>query len=379
MFTWRNAMNTPQRRIIAGAGVLGMLAAVGYWKHDAAARTLRGHGPSGDAADAKSVQAQLFEVRKDRLPDVIEGLIGTIKGNTIELTFNGQEERLASSHVQIGQRIRKGDVLFELDHLRSAARKSQAEANVARARELKSAGGATQHDVNEAQAALSLAQKDYDDTFIYAPQNGFVSQINRQPGETVARNEVIGVLVSSNEKFTMETGVVEGQLEQVSAGQKAVVEIEAFGHAPITGRVQGVSREVTTTGRTGTVIVALPSAIQSKLRPGMSARCKIYVFDEKTYPVPRTAYDAQKGGLYKVGEDHKAHFVTATLGHVTRDYYEMKDGLQDGDKIINDLVASPVDENTEVAFAGEPLRYKNPEETGQQATAGQQAAGNGQQ
>ena len=52
-------MNTPQRRIIAGAGVLGLLAAVGYWKHDAAARTLRGRGTPGDAAEAKSVHGSI--------------------------------------------------------------------------------------------------------------------------------------------------------------------------------------------------------------------------------------------------------------------------------------------------------------------------------
>jgi multidrug efflux pump subunit AcrA (membrane-fusion protein) len=307
------------------------------------------------------VQAQLFEVHKDRFPDVIEGLIGTIKGNTIELTFNGQEERLAFSRVQLGQHVRKGDVLFELDHLRSGARKEQAQANLERAQELQSAGGATQRDVAEAQATLNLAQKDYDDTFIYAPQSGFMSEINRQPGETVTRNEVIGVLIASNNRFTMETGVIEGQLDQVSQGQKAIVEIEAFGHATVEGRVQGVSREVTTTGRTGTVIISLPDEIQAKLRPGMSARCRIYVFDEKTYPIPRTAYDADKKGLFVVAGDGHAHFVKAELGHATRDYYEMKEGLHEGDRIVNDLAANPVEENAVVASAGDPARYKNPE------------------
>jgi RND family efflux transporter MFP subunit len=342
---------------------MALLIAVGYWKHASASKGFAGKSPSGAAQDRgdKSVEAQLFEVRKDRLPDAIDGLIGTIKGNTIELTFNGQEERLTAVHVEVGQRVKKGEVLFELDHLRSASRKSQAESSLARAKELQEVGGDTQHDVDEAQAVFNLAEKDYDDTFIYAPQSGIVSQINRQLGESVNRSDVVAVLVSSNENFYLETGVIEGQIEQVREGQRAVVEIEAFGSAPLEGRVRGVSSEVTTTGRTGTVLVSLPSEVQSKLRPGMSARCKIYVFDEQTYAIPRTAYDAEKQGLFVVGQDKKAHFLKVALGHVTRDYYEIKEGLHDGDRIVNDLTAAPMEENAEVVSVGDAVHYKNPE------------------
>jgi RND family efflux transporter MFP subunit len=353
-------MKSRQRRIIIGSLILSLIIALGYWRHASAAKSLSVRGAETGDASARSMQAQLFEVRKDRMTDTIDGLVGTIKGNTIELTFNGQEERMIAARARIGQRVRKGDILFELDHIRSQSRKSQAQANAERAKELQSVGGATQRDVDEAQASLNMAQKDFDDTFIYAPEDGFVSQINRQPGETITRNEIVAVLVGTHDRLAMETGVIEGQLDQVNAGQKVLVNVEALGPTPITGIVQGVSREVTTTGRTGTVIVALPGEVQGKLRPGMSARCKIFVYDQSTLEIPRTAYDADKKGLFVVGDDRKAHFVSVTLGHVTRESYEVTDGLHEGDRIVSDLIANPVDEKMEIVASGEMLHAHTP-------------------
>jgi len=100
---------TTRQRLISGAGAsAALLIAVGFWRYACASKGLSPQKASvmEKAHGAKSVEAQLFEVRKSRLPDAINGLIGTIKGNTIELTFNGQEERLAAAHVQVGQRVK---------------------------------------------------------------------------------------------------------------------------------------------------------------------------------------------------------------------------------------------------------------------------------
>jgi len=58
----------------------------------------------------------------------IDGLIGTVKGDTLELTFGGQqEEKIIAVHADVGQAVQRGKLLFELDHVRSRARMKQAE------------------------------------------------------------------------------------------------------------------------------------------------------------------------------------------------------------------------------------------------------------
>ena len=309
------------------------------------------------AANPAATQVPLFLVEKKPFTDSIAGLVGTIKGNTIEMTF-GQEERLIAARVDVGQRVKAGQVLFELDHTRAAARKSQAESALIRAKELLDAGGATTYDVSDAQAAFDLANKDYQDTFIYAPVSGHISQVNKQVGETVGRTDIMAVLVASKGRLVLETGIVESQLGSVMEGQKALIEVEAFPGTKIEGEVVGVSREVTTTGRTGLVLVGIPVDVQKNLRPGLSARCEIVTYNVPSLVIPRQAYDAEKKSVVIVGKDGKTATVPVEIGHVTRDYYEVVKGLSEGDTIVSDLVTHQVEQGTMVASAGDFERFE---------------------
>jgi len=314
-------------------------------------------GPASGVAGGPEVQdVGVFEVKKTTFTDVIDGLIGTVKGGAIELTYGGTEEQLTAVHVKLGQNVKKGTLLFELNHARVQARKAQAEVAYDRARKLEEAGGSTHQDVKEAQAALDIALQDWEDTFVRAPKGGIVSEIKKQVGETVGRGEALGVIVSKEDKLMLETGVIEGHLDRVAAGQVAVAEVEALGGQPIQGEVIGVSREVSTTGRTGTVQISLPGKVQEKLRPGLSARCRIEAFNGQALVIPRQAYDPEKGGVYKVVGD-KAVFQKMELGYVTADWYEAADNLADGDRIVRDLIINPVEDGAAVKASAEPVTY----------------------
>jgi len=355
-----------KRLITTGAILIGVIAIVFLVRLSQATKmtnkqavSLQEGMPVGGAAlNPASIQAPLFLVEKKPFVDSVQGLVGTIKGNTIEMTFNGQEERLKEIRAEIGQRVKQGQVLFELDHTRTAARKSQAESALIRSQELLDAGGATIHDLNDAKAAYDLAYKDYEDTFIYAPTNGFISQINKEVGETVGRTDVMAVLVASEGRLVLETGVVESQLGSVTEGQKAIIEVEAYPGKKIEGKVVGVAREVTTTGRTGLVLVGIPVSIQKKLRPGLSARCEIITYNIPALVIPREAYDADKKTVVVVGQDGKAVATPVVIGHVTRNYYEVVEGLKEGDNIVADLVTHPVETGTLLASAGELKHYE---------------------
>jgi RND family efflux transporter MFP subunit len=318
-------------------------------------------GPSalenGMLARENSPQAvAAFQVEKTTFTDHLRDLIGTIKGDTVELAFGGQEEPLMAIHVRVGQVVTKGRLLFELDHTRAKARQDQADVAYERAKKFQEAGAATAGDVQEARSAFDIAHRDYEDTFIHAPKSGTVSSIQKQVGETVARNDVIGVLVSNQDELKLETGVIEAHLDRVAQGQKAVVEIEALGDQEFPGEVQGVSREVTTTGRMGTVIISLPRSLQAKLRPGQSARCRIAIFEAVTFVIPIKAYDATEKGVYVI-KNSSATFQLVTLGHATPQAYEVITGLSDGDLVIRDLLINPVKNGDAVTVEGETKLY----------------------
>jgi RND family efflux transporter MFP subunit len=348
----------PSSKQIAAIAVAVVLAggAAFLWARRPAGREKAG-GPAGAAAgQAGTPSVKLYQVEKSSFTDVVGGLVGTIKGDTIELAYSGPEEQLIAVHVRVGQPVKRGSLLFELDHARSGARKSQAEVAYQRMSQLRAAGGATAQDVKEAKAAYDIATKDYTDTYVRSPKNGTVSDVNKQVGETVSRNEVLGVVVSNEDRLVMETGVVEGQIEKIVRGQKALVEVEALGREVIEGTVLGVSREVSTTGRTGTVHIALPDDVQKKLRPGLSARARIVTYSNETLVIPFQAFDAEshKAFVYENGE---ARPRTLDLGHVTHDFYEVVSGLALGDRVVKDLVANPVKEGDKISPDGDDDTY----------------------
>ena len=121
------------RKWIAAAAALLALTAGAYLfvrnRHAGAMAEGGGKGAGGlsGAAGEENTQAKVFAVEKVRFSDAIEGLIGTVRGETIELTFGGVEENISAAHVQVGQTVKKGEMLFELDYIRAEARKSQSE------------------------------------------------------------------------------------------------------------------------------------------------------------------------------------------------------------------------------------------------------------
>jgi RND family efflux transporter MFP subunit len=241
--------------------------------------------------------------------------------------------------------------------LRAESRKDSAEVAYDRAKALHKAGASTTMDLKEAKSAYDIALRDYQDTFIRAPKDGYVSEISRQVGETVGRDksEPIGTLVSSQDKLYLETGVIEGQLDRVKTDQPVLVTIDALGFVDVRGRVAGVSREVTTTGRTGTVLVGLPAQVQTKLRPGLSARCKILTFDGEALLIPRQAYEMEPSRVFVV-KDNKVIETKVEIGYRAPEFYEVVKGLNPGDQIVRDLIINPVENGATVSVTGEPER-----------------------
>ena len=316
----------------------------------------------GGSAAPEPQNVTAFAVERATFTDAIDGLVGTVKGDTIELTYYGLEEPLIAIHVKVGQRVKKGDLLFELDHLRAESRKDQAEVAYQRAKQMYEAGASTVMDLKEAKSTYDIAKRDYDDTFVRAPKDGYISEIGRQVGEMVGREKAdpIGILVSSQDKLFLETGVIEGQLDRVRQGQRVQVDIDSLGLTSVNGNVAGVSREVTTTGRTGTVLVGLPAAVQAKLRPGLSAKCRILTFDGDALVIPRQAYNKEKEAVFVIREG-KAVLTHVTLGYLAPDYYEVKEGLKAGDEIVRDLIINPVENGAPVTVTGSPEKYASPQ------------------
>ncbi len=319
-------------------------------------------GVTASAINKPSAQTQksvkLFAVERSSFSENIEGLMGTVKGETLELSFGSQEEKIKAIRVQVGQMVKRGTLLMESDHTRAAARLEQAKINWSRAKALARVGAATSLEAREARSVYKSARKDFEETFIYAPKSGYVSAINKEVGETAGHGDAVIVLVSAESLFYVETGVTEDWIDRVQEGQGAYVSIDALGDKEVQAMVSGISRELTVTGRAASVRLLLPDYLRSRLRPGMSVQCRIRIFhDPEALVVPKEAYSAEAQGVY-VENQGIVSLRKVVLGHAKQNYYQVAQGLNEGERIVANIVSHPVATGESIVVEGEAEKYQ---------------------
>ena len=151
--------------------------------------------------------------------------------------------------------------------------------------------GGLQAAVENAQAALKLAQIDLANTVIRAPQDGQVSELGVRLGQYVTAGSQLLFLVP--QKVWVVANYKEGQTARIAPGQPATVTVDALGGAELKGRVTqlapaagsefAVIRPDNATGNFVKVPQRIAVRIEidpgqdmaRRLRPGMSVEARI--------------------------------------------------------------------------------------------------------
>jgi len=156
--------------------------------------------------------------------------------------------------------------------------------------------GTLEAAVEQAQAAVHLAEIDLANTQIRAPRDGRLGEVTVRQGQQVAVGSQLMALVP--EQIWVTANYKEGQLRDVRVGQRAELAIDALGGQVLTGRVERISpatgsefsvvRPDNATGNFTKVAQRVPVRIQldpgqpglDRLRPGMSVVARIHVGEQ---------------------------------------------------------------------------------------------------
>lgn len=348
------------RYYLVGGLCVVLLAGLGlYWRAQQAGPAAGAEASPDAAAGGKGdtqKYVQIFRVKAVRFQDVLPGLMGTVRGASLELK-GAQDEKLTAFHFKSGDFVKRGQMIAEQDHTRTRARMRQAEINLKRRQSLFDVGGASRVEVDEAREVLNIARKDYEDTYIAAPKDGYVGEILLQEGELVSRQTPVMYFVSTEDSFCVETSVIERRVREIKAEQPAKITVDSLPGVEITGRVMSVAPEVTTTSRMAPVRIRIPAEYRGKLRPGLSAVCSIVLYDRHTPVIPKTALVGDKERVYVVDASKKIHARDIRLGYESRDYVEVLEGLQEEELVVNRPDYAGIQEDAQVRF-GQPEEYK---------------------
>lgn len=267
--------------------------------------------------------------------------------------------RITEVRVQVGDVVKKGQVLAriandtvasELAEARAAvaeleASAGEAKANAERAKELRAQGfyssqlntqyQTAQHTAQArlaaGQARLQSAQLKLDKTGVLAPDDGVISARNATVGSLTQSGQELFRLIRGG-RLEWRAEVPSADLARVKPG--AVAALVAPGGETVKGTVRAVAPSIDPQTRNGLVYVDLPAS--PAVRAGMFARGEFELGRAPALTLPQSAIVLREGfaTLFRLdGEDRVAQ-TKVTLGRRSGDRVEVVSGLQVGMRVV---------------------------------------------
>jgi len=337
-------------------------------------------GAAGQDAPASTLAVTLAraQMRPIQRTVVVSGPVAAFEEMQLGVEISGA--RVTALNVDVGQQVRKGDVLLELDHrsldseLQQAnAALSEAEAGVALARanlargellvkdrfisasqldELRAARTQAEARRNTARASRDAAQLRRDFAELRAPADGVISKRLVQPGQVVAAGTELLRLIRDG-RLEWRAELPEDDLARVEPG--ATVQLPSR-DGTVTGRIRAVSPGVDSQTRTGTIYADLPEP--GPLQPGAYVEGRIVTGAGSALTVPAASVVQRDGHAYvfTLDDRHVAHRVRVAIGAKVDGRVEIVDGLEAGDAVVEHGAGFLGDGDTArvVAAAGAP-------------------------
>lgn len=208
--------------------------------------------------------------------------------------------RIAKILVKIGQQVKKGDILVELDRLAAQAEVNANKARMDHARQVFLSMEKLAHirgriEVEKARADWAVAKAEYEKakvsleyTFIRAPFDGEVGFIPVSEGAMIEPRQELAKLVSSR-PMRVEFDVGEADAKYITKNQEVDVLVPDLDPLPETARVMGVQPYSDTLAHTVRVLASFPNE-KGRFRDGSYAKITASLSsDDQALVVPREA------------------------------------------------------------------------------------------
>lgn len=294
------------------------------------------------SATAARVETARLHPSTARLSTTIPGEVDSSRDAVLASAQGGPVERLL---VTEGDRVKKGQLLVQIDTALYSIRKRQAQTRRATAqRAVDRASGLgkvlpeaekdrRQSAVDAATIDVELASLQLRRSRIVAPFSGIVSEVHTEVGEVVAATAPLLRLVNLD-PVEVVLSIPDRDIVAVEKGSRVNVTIAALPDA-FTGEVAYVSPTGNRDTRAFEARVAVPNP-NSVLRPGMIAAVDVErTLVEGAVVIPQDWLVTRRKGVgVFIHEDGKARFVPVTPGQIMRDQVVISSGLQSGVELV---------------------------------------------
>lgn len=315
--------------------------------------------PAGTARPAASLAVQVVPAREREIQRAVIASGPVAAWEEMQLGVEVSGLRVTALHADVGQQVKRGQVLLQIDTrtLESDLRQAEAAAaeaaagvqlaqtNLARGQALakdKLISAAALDELRaqlvqaQARAATTRAQRDgvalrRDFATLRAPDDGIISARMVQPGQVVMAGAELLRMIRDG-RLEWRPDLPEAELARIAVGQ--AVELRDGTGAAIAGRVRAVSPGVDTRTRTGTVYVDLPEP--GALKAGAFVEGRLVTSASKALLVPAAAVVVRDGYSYvfTVDDGNVVHRVRVRTGASDAGEIEILEGLAAGTKVV---------------------------------------------
>lgn len=307
---------------------------------------------------------------------------GKLEAQNIANVVSKTTGRVGSVNVDIGSRVKAGDVLLTLDANELAAAVSQAEAAVGVARYNRDTAqidyqtaldnyrrnkslyeqGAISESVFEnsyeqplkkaeqwakfgseaalqqAQAALEVARANYAYTVISSPIDGIVTAKNINPGELASASLTLFNVVNLNKVF-MQTAVDENYINRLKEGSSIPVKVPSASDQIYSGVITNIAEAASTSSKGYTVKILINNP-QHILKPGMFAEAFPSNIEHSNITIPKTAVINEGGQNYAwLVENGRVYKKKVEKGNSDAVRTSIKAGLKAGQQVATSGLA----------------------------------------
>jgi RND family efflux transporter MFP subunit len=351
----------------------------------AAVVALNARASRGEVAAVEPIRpaltVQLVSPQRTELPQAFAAHGSVAAWQEASIGAESPGLRLAAVHVNVGDVVKRGQLLAlfapatteaELMQLKAAVAESEAQAaeaasNAQRARGLASSGALSAQQINQyltaeqtalarlaaQRAAARVHELRLAQTRVVAPDDGVISARSATVGAVVPNGQELFRLIRGG-RLEWRADVTAAELVQLRPGMAAQVQGADGGR--VEGRVRMVAPTVDAHSRTGLVYVDLPAS--AALKAGMFAPGEFALGRSAALTVPQQALVARDGFSYvfRLAPDQHVVQTRVTPGRRAGERVELLDGLPADAQLVASGAGFLTDGDRVKVVAGVPVQ-----------------------
>jgi RND family efflux transporter MFP subunit len=266
---------------------------------------------------------------------------GNVEGHTINNITPQQARRISRLLVDVGDRVKAGQIVAEMDNSSLAQLKAQYENNKAqfeRTDELYKFGGESKANWEAIKTAYEVSKFSYENmlenTTLRSPITGVITARNYDNGDMVGGMPIFVVQRINPVKIMI--NVSESLYTNLKRGMPVEVEFDALPDQKFTAKVSRITPSVDASTRTFPVELAMVNDHEI-VKPGMYARATLNYGTRESVVVPDQAVVKLMGSgdrFVYVYENGKVKYQKVELGRRFDNKYEILSGVASGAQVV---------------------------------------------